>query len=153
MKLAEALILRADAKKRIEQLKVRLLRNARVQEGDAPTEDPSLLIAELERVTAELARLIRGVNRTNISTLLADGLTIADAIAERDVLALRQKVYSDLTAANAARQDRYTRSEVRYVSAIDVVAVQAQADDLARAYRDLDSRIQAINWTTELIEL
>lgn len=152
MKLAEALILRADAKKRIEQLKVRLLRNARVQEGDAPTEDPTLLIAELERVTADLARLIRSINRTNISTLLVDGLTITDAIAERDVLSMRQKVYSELTAASVARQDRYTRSEVRYVSVIDVMAVQAQADDLARAYRDLDSRIQAINWTTELIE-
>jgi hypothetical protein len=130
MKLAEALILRADAKKRIEQLKVRLLRNARVQEGDAPAEEPTLLIAELERVTAELARLIRSINRTNISTMVADGLTIADAIAERDVLALRHKVYSDLTSASAVRQDRYTRGEVRYISVIDVVAVQAQADDL-----------------------
>ena len=36
MKLAEALILRADCQKRIAQLKSRLLVNAKVQEGDAP---------------------------------------------------------------------------------------------------------------------
>ena len=36
MKLAEALILRADCQKRIAQLKGRLLVNAKVQEGDAP---------------------------------------------------------------------------------------------------------------------
>jgi len=34
MKLAEALILRADCQKRFEQLKARLLSNAKVQEGD-----------------------------------------------------------------------------------------------------------------------
>jgi hypothetical protein len=33
MKLAEALVQRADKKKRIEQLKQRILRNAKVQEG------------------------------------------------------------------------------------------------------------------------
>jgi hypothetical protein len=41
MKLAEALILRADCQKRIAQLKSRLLVNAKVQEGDAPAGDPA----------------------------------------------------------------------------------------------------------------
>jgi hypothetical protein len=36
MKLAEALILRADNKKRFEQLRQRLMNNAKVQEGDKP---------------------------------------------------------------------------------------------------------------------
>ncbi len=34
MKLAEALILRADYQKRIEELRLRLRMNAKVQEGD-----------------------------------------------------------------------------------------------------------------------
>jgi len=46
MKIAEALALRADLQKRLEQLKQRLVKNARIQEGDAPEEDP----AELQRV-------------------------------------------------------------------------------------------------------
>ena len=50
MKLAEALILRADSNRRVEQLKQRLLRNAKVQEGNQPAEDPQELIVELERV-------------------------------------------------------------------------------------------------------
>jgi hypothetical protein len=40
MKIAEALALRSDLQKRLEQLKQRLVRNARIQEGDAPEEDP-----------------------------------------------------------------------------------------------------------------
>ena len=43
MKLAEALILRADCQKRIAQLKSRLLTNAKVQEGDKPAEAPQEL--------------------------------------------------------------------------------------------------------------
>ena len=58
MKLAEALILRADHQKRLEQLKQRLLRNAKVQEGDRPAEEPGELLAELERVAADLEGLI-----------------------------------------------------------------------------------------------
>jgi hypothetical protein len=48
MKLAEALILRADLQKRIEQLKQRILNNVMVQEGDEPAEDPSQLLRELD---------------------------------------------------------------------------------------------------------
>ena len=49
MKIAEALALRADLQKRLEQLKQRLVKNARIQEGDAPEEDPVEMQAELER--------------------------------------------------------------------------------------------------------
>ena len=48
MKIAEALALRADLQKRLEQLKQRLVKNARIQEGDAPEEDNRVAI-ELEK--------------------------------------------------------------------------------------------------------
>jgi hypothetical protein len=50
MKIAEALALRADLQKRLEQLEQRLVNNARIQEGDALEEDPVELQSELERV-------------------------------------------------------------------------------------------------------
>lgn len=71
MKLAEALILRADCQKRIAQLKSRLLVNAKVQEGDAPAETPQELISELERTSSELLDLIKRINRTNSATAFA----------------------------------------------------------------------------------
>ena len=52
MKLAEALQLRADLQKRMEQLASRLYDNATVQEGDAPAEDPAALLAEYEDCAA-----------------------------------------------------------------------------------------------------
>ena len=150
MKLAEALILRADCQKRFEQLKARIIRGAKVQEGDQPAENPVQLLAELERVAAELADLIKRINRTNAKTLYQDGKTISDALAERDVLALRRAFYGDLAQAAAVTQDRFTRTEVKYVRTVDVGETQKKADELAKAYREMDARIQELNWRTEL---
>jgi hypothetical protein len=150
MKLAEALILRADCQKRFAQLKARLLVNAKVQEGDQAAEDPKEISAQLEAVADQLADLIKRINKTNSGTAYAGG-TIADALANRDVLALRRAAYAELAQTAAITQDRYTRSEVKYVRTIDVVETQKRADELAKNYRELDARIQELNWQTELV--
>src|SRR5436189_5902089 len=95
MKLAEALILRADCQKRIAQLKSRLLTNAKVQEGDKPAEAPQELLTELARASAELLDLIKRINKTNSATVFAGRGTISDALAERDVLALPRAAYAE----------------------------------------------------------
>ena len=151
MKLAEALILRADCQKRIAQLKSRLLTNAKVQEGDQPAETPQALMVELGRVSNELLDLIKRINRTNSATAFAGG-TISDALAERDVLALQRAAYAELAQTAANRQDRFTRSEVKFISTINVAEIQKLADELAKNYRDLDARIQELNWQTDLVE-
>lgn len=150
MKIAEALILRADCQKRYEQLKARIIRSAKVQEGDQPAENPRELIAELERVVSELADLIKRINRTNAATIFRDGQTVSDALAERDVLALRRGFYADLAEAAAVTRDRLMRTELKYVSTVNVGETQKRADGLAKVYRETDARIQELNWQTEL---
>ena len=54
MKLAEALAVRSDCQNRIEEVRKRLTRSARVQEGEQPAEDTTELLAESERVFARL---------------------------------------------------------------------------------------------------
>lgn len=105
MKIAEALALRADLQKRLEQLKQRLVRNARIQEGDTPEEDPAALQAELEKSARELTVLIQRINRTNAASPFGDG-TLADRLAERDVLNLRYNAYGELANAASASQSR-----------------------------------------------
>lgn len=151
MKLAEALILRADYQKRLAQLQQRLIRSARVQEGEQPPESPQELLTELETTTAELTRLIQRINRTNSVSNFRDRL-LSDALAERDVLRLKRTAYDSLIDAAAIRQDRYMRSELRLVSTVDVAELQRQVDRLSRDYRELDAQVQAMNWATDLIE-
>jgi hypothetical protein len=127
------------------------VKNARIQEGDKPEEDPAELQADLERTARELTVLIQRVNRTNASSRLGDG-TLADSLAERDVLKLRYAAYRELANAASTSQGRTTRSEVKFVSTVRVAEIQRKADDLAREYRELDTRIQEADWTTTLLE-
>ena len=151
MKLAEALNQRADMQKRIEQLKARLLRNAKVQEGEVPAEDPPVLIAEYEGIAESLVQLIRRINLTNSATLVL-GKTMTEALAARDILKLRSGLYRDLAQAATVTQAVATRSEVRFKSTVSVAAVQRNADEVAKELRELDARIQEANWQVDLVE-
>ena len=86
MKLAEALIERADHQKRMEQLKRRIQLNIKIQEGDEPSEDPNAMLSELAEIRQELTTLIKQINRTNHTLPYDDDRTLADALTERDQL-------------------------------------------------------------------
>jgi hypothetical protein len=152
MKLAESLILRADAQKRIEQLKARLVANAKIQEGDNSAENPQDLLAELERTFVTLTGLIKRINKTNSATEFEAGKTLSDALAERDVLMIKRTAFANLAGAASIVQTAYLRSEIKFVRTVNVVQLQAEIDDLSKTYRELDSRIQAMNWATELLD-
>ena len=150
MKLAEALVLRADGQKRIEQLQQRLIQNAKVQADDQPAENPEILQQELEQLAQELVLLIQRINRTNSRTELEAGMSIADALAARDVTKLKSDIYRNLAQAAIVKQDRQTKSEIKFQSTIQVAEVQRKADQLAKEHRQLDTRVQQANWQTEL---
>ena len=151
MKLAEALMLRADCQKRMAQLQSRLLNNAKIQEGDVPAEAPQDLIAEIERTNAELLRLIQRINKTNSASAFDNDRTISDALAERDCIGLKRNAYANLAQEAGTTHGRFTRSEIKYIATINVADIQKRADELAKNHRDLDTRIQELNWQTELV--
>ena len=157
MKLAEALALRSDAQKRLAQLSARAMTTARYQEGEPPPEDPAALLAEGRLVVAEIESLVRRINRTNAATEITLGQTITDAIARRDALKAHRKLVVEIADAASGRErpfgfDRSTRSELRYVTDLPVVELRREADQAAKDFRELDTRIQQANWTTELAE-
>ena len=156
MKLAEALALRADATRRIEQLRTRIVANARFQEGEEPAEDAQALLAEAGAVLDELEDLIRRINRTNAATRIGPEDTITDALARRDVLRTRHSVVTAAADAAVGRSQpgmgRQLRSELKMLAALPVAQLRAQADDLARQIRELDVRIQQSNWEFDLME-
>jgi hypothetical protein len=151
MKVAEALVLRADVQKRLEQLKQRLLRVAMVQEGDKPAEDPAALLREFNSLADELAALIQRINRTNATARFQDA-TLMDALARRDVLRLRVAAYRELAQAASVVQSRVGKSEVKFRSTVSIAEIQKQVDELAKEHRELDARIQEANWQFDLLE-
>lgn len=154
MKLAEALIVRADAKKRLYQLRERINRSAQVQEGDTTPEDPNALLAEAEQVANEFADLIKRINKTNAQTPFDKARTLSDALADRDILMEKRATLSGAITAATQEKRGYNINiaTMRIVRVVDVAVRQQQIDRLARDHRELDARIQQLNWTTELLD-
>ena len=150
MKLAEALILRADLQKRLEQLRQRLSANALMQEGEAPAENPEDLLQELERDTKELEVLIYRINLTNASVKRQEK-TLTELLAQREVLALKISILRTTLETASRKVIRGGHSEVKILSTLNVAALQKQADEMSRALRILDTAIQEANWLTELL--
>ncbi|BBX59019.1 hypothetical protein MSHO_43640 [Mycobacterium shottsii] len=110
MKLAEALSLRANAARRVEQLRTRIVGNARYQEGEEPAEDAAALLAEAGETLDEYETLIRRINRTNAATAIGADGTLTDALARRDALRLRHYVLTAAAdAAAGSNQPTYSR--------------------------------------------
>ena len=152
MKLAEALQERADLRRVIGQLEARIVNNARTAQGSKPTEDPAELIQALDGVMDRLAALITAINGTNSATVV-DGRTLTEWIAHRDTLREKLEIYRRLVNEASEVTRRMTHTEILIVPAVDVPALNRQTDKMAKELRLIDNRIQAANWTTELIGL
>jgi len=152
VKLAEALILRADHQRRLEGLRERLVRSAKVQEGESALEDPALLLREVNDLLMQLTHLIQRINRTNSRCLVDGQKTLSDSLAERDVLGLKRSVLDSLVQATGIQIDRYSKSELKFLATVNVRELQREIDGIAQAYRELDTKIQSINWSTDLAE-
>lgn len=154
MKLAEALMQRADTNKRIQELRGRLQRSAVVQEGETPPEDVGVLLNELSGAAQQQVDLISRINHTNAVTEVEPGVTITTALSARDVFTAQRDVLTFLIAhtANAMTQHRARATELRAVSMVNVADIQKRVDTLSANLRRLDALVQERNWTADLIE-
>lgn len=150
MLLAEALVERADAQRRLADLKRRIAANALVQEGETPAEDPRVLLDEAERLVERIRAIVVSVNTANTATALPDGTTVTAAIARRDALGTRIRLLVDAAGEATTRTRRYGLREIRDVAMLDVGALRTTADELTAERRRLDVQLQQANWTTEL---
>ena len=150
MKLATALSERADLQKRIADLGNRLKFNAKIQEGETPSEDPQVLLAELDKDFERLEELIARINHTNNQTRYGE-VTLTDLIAKRDCLNGKIRIMRSFLDSASEKVTRYSKTEIRIMSTVPVAELQKQVDRLSKELRETDETIQGLNWTTELI--
>jgi len=150
MKLAEALLLRADMQKKLSSLQARAQKYAVVQEGEKPAEDPKDLLRQIEVVVGELQRLVFAINKANLDHSISAGQTLTEALAQRDALALRHRILQSVVDVCAKPPERYGVKEIRWVTTVNVAALQQQVDDLAKQIRELNAAIQEAGWQVEL---
>ena len=152
MKLAEALSLRKGLERRIANLKERLERTVRVQEGDKPAESPNELMTELDSCLVQLESLIFRINVTNLKIVSEDGKSMTQLLAERDVLNKRISILRNTFDRASSSSERYGRNEIRTVATVEVKPLRKLLDECAKHYRQLDLTIQTLNFTNDLVE-
>lgn len=131
MKLAEALIERKELQSRLSRLNQRLQANALVQEGDVPSEDPKVLIKDVETTIDELTTLVDRINKTN-GVVIVDGKTLSEMITKRDFMVKRISIMREFLQKASNKIERYSRNEIMITATVD-------------------AKIQYTNWNTELI--
>lgn len=124
LKLAEALILRADLQKRIEQIRSRLYNNVLVQEGEEPSEDPKELLKEFLATQKELTETIKRINRTNSNTNFNEDCMLSDALVEKEALLGKRNMFANVAEQASFKQDRYSKTEIKSVATINVREIQ-----------------------------
>ncbi len=146
------MIERAELRKLNGQIIERIKSNVKVQEGDAPAENPNDLIELFEEKMQRLQWLVESINDTNSKAIFEGETTVSEAIARRDCLGGKIRAYRLIYESATIKQDRYNQSEIKFVRCIDAKSLQATIDKLSKEYRELDTKLQGINWTVELIE-
>lgn len=148
MKLAEGLLLRADILKKIEHLQNRIRPVLIVSDDKVPQEDPDELLAQMRKAIRDLETLIVRINKTNNETLVEGEGSLMEALARRDSL----KMLSE-KLRNIRFSAQVDNSSVNKLTAtIDIKNLQTEMDQTGRAFREIDSKIQEINWLTQLKE-
>lgn len=150
MKLATALSRRADLQGKLNEIEKRLVANSKVQEGEQPSENPVELIAEKDRILSELENLIIRINLTN-SKVEYNNITVTEMLAKRDCLKQNIAIMRNFLNSANDKVNRYSKSEIAIKSTVDVAEYRRKVDVLCKELRELDEKIQEINWTTELM--
>jgi hypothetical protein len=150
MKIAELLLHRAAARRKLDSLRTRIDKNARVQEDTVAHEEAAHLLEAALAANDELARAILAIHEANLRGRLADGRSLTAAIAERDRLKGEHSLLMAAVTSATTVNDRYSGREIRWVSTLDVAEIQRRADDCAMRLRDLNVELQRANWAVEV---
>ncbi len=154
MKLAEGLLLRADLMKKIEHLQNRIrpvliVSDDKLPQEDPdklPQEDPDELLAQLRKAIQDLESLVIRINKTNNKTIVEGEGLLMEALAKRDSLKMLAERLRNIR--HAAQINNSGESNLK--TTINIKKLQIEMDQTGRAFREIDSKIQEINWLTEI---
>jgi hypothetical protein len=152
MKLAEALMIRGQYKSDIENLRKRAIEAAKIRDGETIIEDANDMISSAEKINTKLENLIIKINRTNEATVMDDGARLSDALVKRDFFIKKNHIIKSVIESARERSRGWYDSEKTSRITVDVAMLERRSEYIVREYRELDARIQALNWATDLIE-
>lgn len=157
MKLAEALQRRADLRQKIETIGNRMKENVLVQEGAEADYDVRQLCEEFNELMGEWRSIVGRIGRTNHAATDEEtdeetGKTLADLLVEREAAKMEKETYDGIVAVYGEKSWRARGAELKIISTFKAKDAQKMVDDAAKRFRELDNKIQMLNWVTDLAE-
>lgn len=64
---------------------------------------------------------------------------------------MKISILRSFVSESADRIDRYSNKEIKILSTVNVAEMQKQVDNLSKEYRLIDTKLQGLNWTTDII--
>lgn len=155
MKIAQALMRRADLKTRMQQVNARMVANATHQEDQKPAESASSLFVELLDVIKQYHNLVAAINTANANTTVeikdVGQMTLNEALCGRASLKTRAVYINALVEATLrATQRHYDRDDIKTVSVLDIQKLRKEADVTNAQFRAFNEAIEARNWEVEI---
>ena len=103
-------------------------------------------MAQLRKTILDLERIIIRINKTNNETQVEGEGLLMEALAKRDSLKMLSEKLRNIRHAAQINNS----GDKNLKTTIDIKKLQAEMDQTGRAFREIDSKIQEINWLTEL---
>jgi len=150
-KLSEALLDRAELQKKTVDLQNRLKENAVIQQDDVPAENPKELFDDLISTYSKLDELNKRINLTNNTTEFNSNNKLSDVLAKRESLDKQIKELTNLASCFALKNNRYSKTEIKMVATMDIKIIRSHIELLQKYRKELDRKIQALNWSVELL--
>jgi len=146
MKLAVALQNRVLIAQQIKDLQGTISENVWSLEGEDPEQPLAELLSQLADLRVQLSKSILDINLTNTSC----GLTAL--ISQRDALKASVAFSQSLVTASASnQQSRYQTGGAKWKRNLSPTIARETNNKLSKDLIDLDTQIQQLNWSVDLI--
>lgn len=149
MKLAEALLEYRALKEHITFLSDYLCQNLTYKEGSQPQDNLDDLFKDLKTSLSRQEKLITMINLRNCITRV-DNRTLTEMMAYRDALMSEIKIKQNILKNSSQHSLNTNGSSIKILSNLDSGKLRKEIDTLAKELRELNTKIQFTNWSTEL---
>lgn len=157
MKLAEALMIRAELKKEIDILLDKIIESAVLHDDEEKLEDPNEYLLKLNNHLNELFLTEKKILKTNFESSFDEKRTIYEALLEKQHLARILHRYERLidSVKKKLKPFYYYEDIKKYEKPeclIDIKKLIFEKEQFENSYKKLNQQIQKRNWEIDVLE-
>ena len=154
MNILEAITLKKDLEKRIENLGSRYVGNLTVLKGGKPHEDPNELLKEMDKSIIQLNDLCYRIDAADLYVKNSTGKTLIELVIERESLYRRLNILrsalNEVTVGSFSEYAYNTKKLVEFDIIVSIESITKLVNETEEQFRQVTSEIQKLDVKTEI---